>query len=511
MIPPRSLRWRLAAWMFAATGSVAILLVVYYERHTHGLLSRELDDRLETLARHVAAASLLGTLANSKEILRGPLDGAISLSDVAVVAVYDPNGGPIDWRGRQGARAPAWQSTMVNCQPCVVGSERLRWVTPVTRLPTGRPPGENGFYEGPPPGASGGEEGVGWLMLDVTTAARAAAERQLTYRGLLIAGVALLLALVITLAIAQGVSSPLRALAQATREIGKGRWNAPLPRVTSTEIAQLADDFRSMTAALAELDRENRRYREHLEEMVASRTRELEAAYNRMKAMGEAKDQFVATVSHDFRSPLAIIQSAVQTVLADAEMPPDVRRRFLTRAERQCKRLGALVKDLLDLARIENRETVFERVPLSELIEDTIEGARAAFDERGVALVYQPPEDVVVAEVDRGHVGRALANLVDNALKFTPPAGRVTVDLRRAAGEACIAVTDTGPGIPDEEREHVFDRFFQGRQGQALGSGSGLGLAIVAGVVRRHGGTVMVTSAEGAGSTFQLCLPVSRA
>jgi signal transduction histidine kinase len=345
-------------------------------------------------------------------------------------------------------------------------------------------------------------------MLDVTTAARTAAERRISTSGLLIAGGALLLALAITLVIAQGLTSSLRALAQATREIGQGRWDAPLPQVGSTEIAQLARDFGTMTEALAGLDRENQRYREHLEEMVASRTRELEEAYQRMKAMAEAKDQFVATVSHDFRSPLAIILSAVQTMLADPAMRDEVRRQFLVRAERQCRRLGGLVNDLLDLARIENRETVFERVLLSELVEESVDSARAAFEERRVSLVYEPPAEAVVAEVDRGHVGRALANLIDNALKFTPPAGRVTVQLRRRDREALILVSDTGPGIPDEEREHVFERFFQGRHGQALGSGSGLGLAIVAGVARRHGGNVAVTSAKAAGSTFELRLPL---
>src|SRR6266511_2340482 len=131
---------------------------------------------------------------------------------------------------------------------------------------------------------------------------------------------------------------------------------------------------------------------------------------------------------------------------------------------------------------------------LSEVVQETVESVRPVFDERRVSLIYQPPADAIVAEVDRGHVGRAVANLIDNALKFTPPQGRVTVELRRVEAEALISVGDTGPGIPSEEREHVFERFFQGRSGQALGRGSGLGLAIVAGVARRHGGRVEVAS-----------------
>ncbi len=508
MIPPRSLRWRLAAWIFAATAGMAAVLTLYYQRRTHALLNLESEERVATLARHVAAASVLGTLAHSEELLEGPLDGAMSQPDVEAVAIFDPAGGVIAARSRPGVPAPSWRDGPPDCRPCALGGGRLRWIAPVRSAPSVRSTEEAGFYEGPPRAASAGEATAGWLSLDVTTAARAAAERRITASGLLIAGVALALALVVTLVMAQGLTSPLRALAQATREFGKGRWDAPLPHASSTEIVQLADDLRAMTAALAALDLENRRYREHLEEMVGSRTRELEEAYERVKGLAEAKDQFVATVSHDFRSPLAIILSAVQTVLADAGMRDDVRRQFLARAERQCKRLGALVNDLLDLARIEDRETAFERVQLSQVIEESLENARAAFDDRRVSLVYEPPAEGVVAEVDRGHVGRAVANLIDNALKFTPPSGRVTVELRRLEREALIAVSDTGPGIPPEEREHVFERFFQGRHGQALGRGSGLGLAIVAGVARRHGGSVAVTSAAGAGSTFELRFPL---
>lgn len=509
MIRPRSLGWRLAAWTFTAIATLAVSLTFYYQRQTHELLNRESEERLATLARHVAAASVLGALAHSEDLLVGAMDGAMSHPDVDLVAVYDDAGALIAARARQGTPPATFDGADATCRPCELGAGRLRWVAQVAGGPTGRPAREAAFFEGPPRAASGAEARAGWLVLDVSTAARAAAERQISARGLLIAGGALLIALALAFVIAERLTSPLRALAQATREVGKGRWDVPLPRSPSREIAQLAADFGAMTAALAALDKENARYRLHLEEMVAVRTRELEAAYEDVKAMAEAKDQFVATVSHDFRSPLAIILSAVQTVLADPGMPDPVRRQFLSRAERHCKRLGTLVNDLLDLARMENREAVLERVLLSDVVEECLDGARAAFAERGVSLEYAPVGEQVVAEVDRALVVRALSNLVDNALKFTPPSGRVTVRLRRRDGVACIAVSDTGPGIPEDEREHVFERFFQGRHGRGVGSGSGLGLAIVAGVARRHGGEVACTSAEGEGSTFELRLPLS--
>lgn len=505
---PRSLGFRLGAWMFAAMATLALLLAFWFRRQTHELLERESHERLATLARHVAATSVLGTLAQSEELLAGPLDGAMSQPDVIAVGVYDATGRLIAARAREGSAA-AERPPPADCRPCDLGGRRLRWVEAIA-APAAPTAPAGASFEGPPRPASSEDARAGSLVLDVTTQARAAAERRVAERGLLIAVAALALALVATLVLARRLTSPLRALAQATREIGKGRWDVPLPRARSREISQLAADFGAMAEALAALDRENARYRGHLEEMVATRTRELEGAYQEMKAMAEAKDHFVATVSHDFRSPLAIVQSAVQTVLADPSMPEEVRRQFLSRAERQCKRLGALVSDLLDLARIEHRDAALERVALPDVVEETLDGARAGFEDRAVALRWTRPVEPIVAEVDRGLVVRALSNLIDNARKFTPPAGAVTVELLRRDGEACIRVSDTGPGIPEGERERVFERFFQGREGQAQGSGSGLGLAIVEGVARRHGGSVAVTSAPGRGSTFELRVPLSR-
>jgi signal transduction histidine kinase len=223
--------------------------------------------------------------------------------------------------------------------------------------------------------------------------------------------------------------------------------------------------------------------------------------------MAEAKDQFVATVSHDFRSPLAIIQSALQTLMSDPGMVPEMRHRFLARAERQCKRLSAMVHDLMDLARIENRETAIERTELSELVAEGVDAQRPGFDDKAVRLDYAPPAEPVLADVDPHYLARAITNLLDNALKFTPPQGRVEVRLSARDGWASIQVQDTGPGIAAEDHERIFERFYQGTQASSSGHGAGLGLAIVAGVARRHAGQARVESALGAGAMFELRLP----
>jgi signal transduction histidine kinase len=504
-----SLRWRFTAWLFAALVGLAGPLAIYYQLRIDHLVAREADDRLSALARHLASGALLGVLAKSEELLQGTLEGALSERDVLSVATFDASGSLVASRAREGAAVPSWSGESTSCQPCSVGEHRLRWVSPVRRrLAAGGGETQESFYAGPPPGDSGSANPVGWLVMEVSTERRREEERAVGRSGLLISGAVLVLAMILTLFVAERLTSPLRALAAATREIARGKWNAPLPTRSQGEIAQLAVDFRAMTAALAELDRENRTYREQLEGMVRARTRELQEAYDRMKEMSEAKDQFVATVSHDFRSPLAIIQTSIQTIAADAEMLPAQRRIFLDRAERQCKRLGSLVSDLLDLARIENREAAMERVSLGQVAEEVIDVSRSNFEALGVQLSFASPPAPLFVDLDRGQIERAITNLLGNAAKFTARGGRVTVSVAAHDARAIVTVADTGPGIPPEEVGHVFERFFQGERGRAAGSGSGLGLAIVAGVARRHGGDVAVRSEVGQGTTFELRLPL---
>lgn len=506
-----SLRWRFAAWLLAALLGLAGPLAVYYQLRIDHLVAREADDRLSALARHLASGALLGVLAHSDDLLQGTIEGALSERDVLAVAAFDASGTLVAARAREGAQAPSWPGESRSCQPCRVDDGRLRWVAPVHRRPAAPGAGtQEDFYRGPPPGGPSSGKPVGWIVMEVSTAQRKADERDAGRSGLLISASVLAVALVLTLFVAQRLTSPIRALAAAAREIARGRWNAPLPNRSYGEIGQLAADFETMTAALAELDKVNRTHNEQLDEKVRSRTRDLREANEQLKAMAEEKDRFVATVSHDFRSPLAVILASIQTIIADEAMPPTVRAVFLARAERQSQRLGALVSDLLDLARIENREAEFRSESLGSITEAAIDLARSQLEARDVSLRYAPTHSPIEAEVDRGQVEQALANLLSNAVKFTPPKGQVSITLEIDHDQAVVRVLDTGPGIPPDELPHIFERFFQGERGRAMGGGSGLGLAIVARVARAHGGEIRAHSPPGRGATFELRLPLVR-
>jgi signal transduction histidine kinase len=248
-----------------------------------------------------------------------------------------------------------------------------------------------------------------------------------------------------------------------------------------------------------------------LEGRVTLRTAELERKNAELARQDAKKDELVATVSHDFRSPLAIIRQNVQTIIRDlAVMDEQDVRSFLQGVERQETRLTSMCNHLLDLARIKQGGVTLEPVDLPALVTTIVDGFRVRATAAGVGLsvtVQDGAPRLVDGEPHR--LGQALQNLVDNALRFTGQGGHVHVRVAaQPAGTPTVRleVEDTGCGIPAQAVPRVFEPFFQ-VAGASGGQGSGLGLAIVAEVARAHGGEVDVVSQEGRGSTFSLTLP----
>ena len=263
--------------------------------------------------------------------------------------------------------------------------------------------------------------------------------------------------------------------------------------------------MRAQEAALAAESRarENvERLNAELEDRVQGRTREL-------VALNQRKDDLVASVSHDFRTPLAVIRQNLQTIARDL---PDISHEDLKMlvdgAARQETRLSRMCAGLLDLARLKDRGILRQAVDAENVMRAVVEGLRPAADEHGVALHWKliPPLDDVQGDADR--LEQALQNLVDNALKFTPAGGSVTVTaLAGDGGGVSFHVEDTGPGIPPDALAHLFEPFYQVPGAQAARPGSGLGLAIVRAVATAHGGQVQVHSRTGGGTIFELNIP----
>ena len=231
----------------------------------------------------------------------------------------------------------------------------------------------------------------------------------------------------------------------------------------------------------------------------------------RLRELDRLKDEFVSLVSHELRTPLTSIRGYVELMLAE-ELNDD-QRRFLGIVDRNSARLLDLVSDLLFLAQIEAGKLAIEvgSLDLKNVVEECIETAAAAADSRGVELEASL-DRLPKIEGDRVRLHQVLDNLLSNALKFTPSGGRVDVRLTRAGDTAELEVTDTGLGIPAEEQARLFERFFRSSSATENAiPGTGLGLTITKAIVERHGGRIEIESAENAGTTVRVLLPLSSA
>jgi signal transduction histidine kinase len=249
---------------------------------------------------------------------------------------------------------------------------------------------------------------------------------------------------------------------------------------------------------------------------IQEKSRQLEAANERLEELDRLKSDFVSNVSHELRTPLTAIKGAVDLVLREVAGPlTEKQTHYLTRVRSNTQHLAGLINDLLDLSKIESGkiEVKSSRVSLGGLVHEVVESLRPVAAEKVIALEATISEPSTLVWADRDKVNQVLMNLIGNAIKFTPAQGRITVSASRSGKESAqVSVSDTGPGIAPNEKEKIFDRFYQiAEVGGAKPKGTGLGLAICKALVELHGGKIWVEPEPNGGSTFYFTLPVARA
>ncbi|MGZ8471211.1 MAG: hybrid sensor histidine kinase/response regulator [Gemmatirosa sp.] len=221
-----------------------------------------------------------------------------------------------------------------------------------------------------------------------------------------------------------------------------------------------------------------------------------------------ARDQVLAVVAHDLRSPLTAARFDVEMLRAEPELPVGARdARMLLRVERAMARMDGLIEDLLDVARMNHDALALERRPqaMDALLTEAATSLRPLVESRGLRFVVHGPHALPTLDVEARRVLQAISNLVGNAAKFAAHEGTVALTWELAADALRIAVRDDGPGIPPEELQHIFGAFWQARHADRRGLG--LGLSIALGIAEAHGGRIWVESRVGEGSTFVLALP----
>ena len=271
--------------------------------------------------------------------------------------------------------------------------------------------------------------------------------------------------------LARRVTGPVRTLTTAAKGLAGGDWSARVDSVRTDELGEMARAFDHMAETLSEED--------------------------------SLRRTFIADVAHELRTPLAVVRAELEAI-EDGLIPldPAALASFAEEVERLCRLVGDL--ETLALADAAGFSLHLKLQSLAPVVEGAVNGFAGTAQAKGVPIGLHLDEDAL-AEIDGTRIAQVVANLVSNALKFTPTGGRVDLRLHQVGGFAMLEVTDTGPGIPPQDLGHVFERFWRG--GAPHAGGSGIGLAVVRELVEAHGGQVDVTSEFGKRTAFTVRLP----
>jgi len=300
------------------------------------------------------------------------------------------------------------------------------------------------------------------------------------FRPMLQAGaIALLLSLIFAFALSRWVADPLQQVVVAAHKYPSEEMN-PISPQGPREVQDLTRAFNSMVG--------------------------------RVHASQKSQRDFVANVSHELKTPLTSIQGFAQAILDDTAGTPEARKQAAQIIYDESGRMHRMALDLLDLARLEagTADLQMSDVDMKALLQGIVDKFTPQAQKANVALQLDVSSDLPTVTGDGDRLAQVFTNLVDNALKFTPPNGTITLSTKKVAGEMEASVTDTGIGVESEALPHLFDRFYQADPSRAGGEkhGAGLGLAIVKEIVEAHGGKIGVRSRVGQGTTFEIRLPL---
>jgi len=229
----------------------------------------------------------------------------------------------------------------------------------------------------------------------------------------------------------------------------------------------------------------------------------------RVRRLEKVRRDFISNVSHELRTPLASLKALTETLRDGAVNDPVVAPRFLERIEIEVDALTQMAQELLDLARIESGQIPMElnRVAPTRLLASVADRMITQIERAGLKLTVENPADLPDIRANAPRLEQVLVNLVHNAIKFTAPGGRVVLSASLQTAYVRFVIMDSGVGIPEDELERVFERFYKADRARSSG-GTGLGLSIARHIVEAHGGRIWVESLEGRGSTFYFTIPI---
>ena len=475
--------------LFALVGVVSIVGTLHFFQ----LYNQEANQRLnQPLARHLADQNLLSSFADAKpERLRSMFDMQMIINPSIQIYLLDATGRIVAFSAAPGD---------VKTDKVALGPIRA-FIDHSVRFPVygddPREPGTQRIFSVAPIPGNGAPEGYLYVVL---AGARNAGLSSLLQQSDIVpiaagvAGLSVLLALLVGLGIFAVMTRKLERLAKVMDGFQGGDFSIqaaalPVPkRPDGDEIDRLATTFSEMASRIT-------------------------TQLHTLRQNDQLRRELVANVSHDLKTPIATLQGYVDTLLLkDAALSPDDRLSYLAIASRSCQRLGKLVGDLIELAKLEAHEITLRPEPFSvgELVQDAAQKFELNAAQKQVRLQLEFPERLPYVAADIGLIERVLENLIGNALTHTSAGGSVRLGVTVDGAEAQVHISDTGCGISKEDLPHVFERFYRvSRADWDQGAHAGLGLAITKSILDLHGSKLSVDSVLGVGTAFHFTLPVA--
>jgi len=293
------------------------------------------------------------------------------------------------------------------------------------------------------------------------------------------------IAMILGYFLASTVTERINLLKSAAEKLAGGDLQTRVPVNGRDEVAALSTTFNQMAEQL---------------QLADQKQRELESL----------RRDLIAWVGHDLQTPLASMRAILEALSDGVVDEPEMVKRYLLTAQRDVMSLSALIDDLFQMSQLDAGGFPLHRAPasLNDLVSDTLESFSQLAKQQEITLEGQVESDVDPVLMDTQAIGRVFNNLISNALRHTPPQGRVSVWVRREGPGVDVTVSDTGEGIRGQDIPHIFERFYRGDASRRRGTGgAGLGLAIARGIVQAHGGDIHVQSEPGKGTQFTFHLP----
>ncbi len=322
---------------------------------------------------------------------------------------------------------------------------------------------------------------------------------------LAIAGTGLIFMTILTLFLLMRrfVIKPLKNLEEMTDEIGKGNLAARVNINTGDEFEKLGRRFNTMAQRLS-------KGRDDMQERISQATQDLSNVNRELQTLDKLKSDFLANMSHELRTPLTVIRGGIDYL--NRTVKKEDNRNYLDIIDKNLARLIHLVSDLFDFTKIEGRkiEWSFDQVNLSVLIEEVLEIISPLSMDKDISINYNHRGDVLV-EIDLERIEQVLVNLIENAIKFSPPQTEIQINIEEDPNDVTVSVKDRGIGIAKENLNTIFEKFSTvPSAGIGKPEGTGLGLAICKAIIESHDGKIWAESVQGESSTFYFTLRKKR-